>query len=140
MWLHAAGKSDDQDRDCQAALPPHPVAIHMRNSSKGMSPTCLLHPVPLHANSAIRQRLEAVAEDEQPPVCSSSIPAATPAVLHEPRSADHVGSSQELSACSGAATPQPSNQHPLLLHLPSSGSLITPSRLLKPAEAKPSDR
>lgn len=130
-----AGKSDDQACEYQVA-PPHPAATHMRGSSKGMSPTGVLHAVPQRAESALKQRLEAVAEDEQPPVSSSSSTAAMPAVLHEQCATGHAACSQELGAGSGAMTRQPGGQHPLLLHLPSSGSLITPSRLLKPAEPK----
>jgi hypothetical protein len=134
-----AGKSDDQACDCQAALL-HPIATHMRRSSKSMSPTGMLHSAPLRAESALKHRLEAVAENEQPAVCSNSSAAATPAVLHEQRAANHAAGRQELGASSGVATPQPGGQHPLLLHLPSSGSLITPSRLLKPAGPKSAGR
>ena len=134
-----AGKSDDQPCEDEAA-PPHPAATHMRGSRQGTSPLGMLHPVPQRAESALRQRLDAVAEDEQPVMCSDSSAAVAPTMLHEQRAADLARSGQELGDGSETATPQPGGQHPLLLHLPSSGSLITPSRLLKPAELKSAGR
>jgi hypothetical protein len=128
-----AGKSDDQACEDEAA-PPHPGATHMRDSHQGTSPLGMLPPVPQRAESALRQRLEAVAEDEQPAACSDSSASVTPAVLQEQSAADRPAATQTLGAGSETATPL--GQHPLLLHLPPSGSLITPSCLLKPADAK----